>query len=207
MIKTILCVEDDWFTGEMYVRSLQKAGYDVTWVVDGNDGLVAVRNQQFDLDRRCHVSGYRCIVFSAPVSGRRPRQTRHFVIMEPAAIETAIPTRRFSKRRALASGEGRVLRPALRHSKPGPSPQGPISPATGGHRISFSGKNGVITLVVSPVSRRITLVAYSCRAYCWQDLLCSFSRLINDFGNGAMASPRVFNAFWMPTERELYIFV
>ena len=49
MIKTILCVEDDWFTGEMYVRSLQKAGYDVTWVVDGNDGLVAARNQQFDL--------------------------------------------------------------------------------------------------------------------------------------------------------------
>ena len=85
-------------------------------------------------DRRCHVSGYRCIVFSASVSGRRPRQTRHFVIMEPAAIETAIPTRRFSKRRALASGEGRVLRPALRPSKPGPSPQGPISPATGGRR-------------------------------------------------------------------------
>ena len=33
----------------MYVRSLQKAGYDVTWVVDGNDGLVAARNQTFDL--------------------------------------------------------------------------------------------------------------------------------------------------------------
>ena len=49
MIKTILCVEDDRFIGEMYVRSLQKAGYDVTWVVDGNDGLVAVRNQNFDL--------------------------------------------------------------------------------------------------------------------------------------------------------------
>lgn len=48
-IKTILCVEDDRFIGEMYVRSLQKAGYDVTWVVDGNDGLVAARNQQFDL--------------------------------------------------------------------------------------------------------------------------------------------------------------
>jgi DNA-binding response OmpR family regulator len=28
---------------------LQKAGYDVTWVVDGNDGLVAARNQNFDL--------------------------------------------------------------------------------------------------------------------------------------------------------------
>ena len=49
MIKTILCVEDDRFIGEMYVRSLQKAGYDVTWVVDGNDGLVAARNQTFDL--------------------------------------------------------------------------------------------------------------------------------------------------------------
>jgi response regulator receiver protein len=42
-------VEDDRFIGEMYVRSLQKAGYDVTWVVDGNDGLVAARNQNFDL--------------------------------------------------------------------------------------------------------------------------------------------------------------
>ena len=49
MIKTILFVEDDRFIGEMYVRSLQKAGYDVTWVVDGNDGLVAARNQNFDL--------------------------------------------------------------------------------------------------------------------------------------------------------------
>lgn len=49
MIETILCVEDDRFIGEMYVRSLQKAGYDVTWVVDGNDGLVAARNQNFDL--------------------------------------------------------------------------------------------------------------------------------------------------------------
>ena len=49
MIQTILCVEDDRFIGEMYVRSLQKAGYTVTWVVDGNDELVAARNQQFDL--------------------------------------------------------------------------------------------------------------------------------------------------------------
>ena len=48
-IKTILCVEDDRFIGEMYVRSLQKAGYDVTWVVDGNDGLVMARSQPFDL--------------------------------------------------------------------------------------------------------------------------------------------------------------
>lgn len=48
-IKTILCIEDDRFIGEMYVRSLEKAGYVVNWVVDGNDGLVAARNQQYDL--------------------------------------------------------------------------------------------------------------------------------------------------------------
>ena len=48
-IKTVLCVEDDRLIGEMYVRSLQKAGYEVTWMIDGNDGLVAARNQPFDL--------------------------------------------------------------------------------------------------------------------------------------------------------------
>jgi DNA-binding response OmpR family regulator len=48
-IKTILCIEDDRFIGEMYVRSLQKAGYTVEWVVDGNDGLVAARNKPYDL--------------------------------------------------------------------------------------------------------------------------------------------------------------
>ncbi|NCC20637.1 response regulator [Candidatus Saccharibacteria bacterium] len=48
-IKTILCIEDDRFIGEMYVRSLQKAGYVVDWVVDGNDGLVAARNKPYDL--------------------------------------------------------------------------------------------------------------------------------------------------------------
>lgn len=48
-IKRILCVEDDRFIGEMYVRSLRKAGYDVSWAVDGNDGLVMAQNQQFDL--------------------------------------------------------------------------------------------------------------------------------------------------------------
>jgi DNA-binding response OmpR family regulator len=48
-IKTILCIEDDRFIGEMYVRSLTKAGYIVDWMVDGNDGLVAARNKQYDL--------------------------------------------------------------------------------------------------------------------------------------------------------------
>lgn len=48
-IKTILCIEDDRFIGEMYIRSLQKAGFVVDWVVDGNDGLIAARNKQYDL--------------------------------------------------------------------------------------------------------------------------------------------------------------
>ncbi len=48
-IKTILCIEDDRFIGEMYVRSLKREGYDVEWVVDGNDGLVAARNKPYDL--------------------------------------------------------------------------------------------------------------------------------------------------------------
>ena len=47
-IKTILIIEDDRFIGEMYVRSLKKAGYDVDWMVDGNDGLIAARNKAYD---------------------------------------------------------------------------------------------------------------------------------------------------------------
>ncbi len=47
-IRTILVIEDDRFIGEMYVRSLRKAGYTVDWMVDGNDGLAAARNKPFD---------------------------------------------------------------------------------------------------------------------------------------------------------------
>lgn len=46
--KSILIIEDDRFIGEMYVRSLRKASYDVDWMVDGNDGLVAARNKSYD---------------------------------------------------------------------------------------------------------------------------------------------------------------
>lgn len=48
-IKSILCIEDDRFIGEMYVRSLKKAGYEVDWMVDGNDGLIAARNKEYDV--------------------------------------------------------------------------------------------------------------------------------------------------------------
>ena len=48
-IKSILVIEDDRFIGEMYVRSLKKAGYEVDWMVSGNDGLIAARNKHYDL--------------------------------------------------------------------------------------------------------------------------------------------------------------
>lgn len=48
-VKSILIIEDDRFIGEMYVRSLNKAGYDVDWMVDGNDGLIAARNKPYDV--------------------------------------------------------------------------------------------------------------------------------------------------------------
>lgn len=47
--KTILCIEDDRFIGEMYVRTLERAGYKVDWVIDGNDGLVSARNKTYDI--------------------------------------------------------------------------------------------------------------------------------------------------------------
>lgn len=48
-IKRILCIEDDRLIGEMYVRSLEKAGYIVDWVINGGDAIVAARNKQYDL--------------------------------------------------------------------------------------------------------------------------------------------------------------
>lgn len=48
-IKTILCIEDDRFIGEMYVRSLRNAGYEVDWIVTGTDGVKAATAKQYDL--------------------------------------------------------------------------------------------------------------------------------------------------------------
>ena len=47
--KSLLIIEDDRFIGEMYVRSLRKEGYKVDWMIDGNDGLVAARNKEYDI--------------------------------------------------------------------------------------------------------------------------------------------------------------
>lgn len=48
-IKTILMIEDDRFIGEMYVRSLRLAGYEVDWMLTGRQGEEAALAKPYDL--------------------------------------------------------------------------------------------------------------------------------------------------------------
>jgi len=48
-IKSILIIEDDRFIGEMYVRSLRLAGYEVDWVLSGHQGEEAALAKRYDL--------------------------------------------------------------------------------------------------------------------------------------------------------------
>lgn len=48
-IQTILMIEDDRFIGEMYVRSLRAAGYQVDWVLSGKEGALAAVAKPYDL--------------------------------------------------------------------------------------------------------------------------------------------------------------
>lgn len=45
----ILCIEDERFISELYVRALTKAGYQTTVIVDGEEGLAAAKTDQFDI--------------------------------------------------------------------------------------------------------------------------------------------------------------
>src|SRR5882672_5369855 len=47
--KKILCIEDEHFISELYVRALTKAGYDVTVEVDGQRGLDLAQTNKFDI--------------------------------------------------------------------------------------------------------------------------------------------------------------
>jgi DNA-binding response OmpR family regulator len=47
--KKLLCIEDEHFIGELYDRALSKAGYDVTTIVDGVEGLKAAQTDTFDI--------------------------------------------------------------------------------------------------------------------------------------------------------------
>ena len=46
--KRVLCIEDERFIGELDRRSLEKAGYTVDIVTDGQSGLAAVLTDQYD---------------------------------------------------------------------------------------------------------------------------------------------------------------
>lgn len=48
-INSILIIEDDRFIGEMYVRSLRNAGYQVDWVITGTEGIQAATSKTYDL--------------------------------------------------------------------------------------------------------------------------------------------------------------
>jgi len=47
--KKILCIEDEHFISELYTRALVKAGYDVTVVVDGQEGLQQALTNAYDI--------------------------------------------------------------------------------------------------------------------------------------------------------------
>ena len=44
----VLCIEDERFIGELYKRALEKAGYLVTVVADGQQGLEAILTDIYD---------------------------------------------------------------------------------------------------------------------------------------------------------------
>jgi DNA-binding response OmpR family regulator len=48
-IKTILCIEDDPFIGDMYARSLRKAGYEVKLITSGQEGAAEALKNTYDL--------------------------------------------------------------------------------------------------------------------------------------------------------------
>lgn len=47
--KKILCIEDEHFISELYVRALTKAGYDTTVEIDGKKGLVLAQSDEYDI--------------------------------------------------------------------------------------------------------------------------------------------------------------
>ena len=45
----VLCIEDEHFISELYTRSLTKAGFEVTNVVDGVEGLKQAQTDAYDI--------------------------------------------------------------------------------------------------------------------------------------------------------------
>lgn len=47
--RSVLCIEDEHFIGELYERALTKGGYKVTVISDGVEGLKAAETNQYDI--------------------------------------------------------------------------------------------------------------------------------------------------------------
>lgn len=47
--KKVLCIEDERFIGDLYKRSLEKAGYAVDIIPDGQKGLEAILTDSYDV--------------------------------------------------------------------------------------------------------------------------------------------------------------
>ncbi len=47
--RTVLCIEDEHFIGELYARALTKAGYKATVIADGERALAAAQTNQYDI--------------------------------------------------------------------------------------------------------------------------------------------------------------
>ena len=47
--KKVLCIEDEQFISELYVRALTKAGYEVTVEPDGEKSLELTKNNNYDI--------------------------------------------------------------------------------------------------------------------------------------------------------------
>ena len=47
--RSVLCIEDERFIGELYTRALQRAGYDIVVEADGQKGYELAKTDQFDI--------------------------------------------------------------------------------------------------------------------------------------------------------------
>jgi DNA-binding response OmpR family regulator len=48
-LKKVLCIEDEHFISELYVRALSKAGYEVDVQPDGQKGMAAAQTDRYDI--------------------------------------------------------------------------------------------------------------------------------------------------------------
>src|SRR5665213_22475 len=47
--RNILCIEDEYFIGELYARALEKGGYSIKIIADGVEGLNEAQTNKYDI--------------------------------------------------------------------------------------------------------------------------------------------------------------